>query len=143
MHLPAPITPDALPPVLAGQPGAAVAPRTPRVPTCHRCGVVATVGWKRYGTDAEREQHWDALEQHIRSQPNLFDDSNATFTADRSEPVTLVVHGCDEHDLSPVPADGSKKAAAVAKQAGVDARALTHEADCGGHGECRCGGGDA
>ena len=114
--------------------------RAPRVPTCHRCGAVATVGWQRQATDDECEQHWAALEAHIREQPNLFDDSNASYTADRSQPVTKAVHGCDEHDLSPDPADDTDEAAVAAWQAGVEARTLTHEADCGGHGECRCGG---
>ena len=129
-----------LPAAIAAAPTPATAKRAP-VPVCHRCGTVATVQWPRQATDAEREQHWDALEQHIRSQPNLSDDSNASYTADRGQPVTKAVHGCDEHDLSPTPTDGSKKAAAAAKQAGTEARTLTHDADCGGHGECQCGGG--
>lgn len=136
-NLPAPIPADA-PPAILSRPG--VVGRAPRVPTCHRCGTVATVQWPRKATDAEREQHFDAREQYIREQPNLFGPENAEYVADRTEPVTKAVHGCDEHDLSPVPADGSKKATVAAKQAGVELRALTHDADCGGHGECRCGG---
>jgi hypothetical protein len=133
-NLPAPAAPFAIAKVGAGATAA-----TPP-PVCHRCGAVATVQWPRKATDAEREQHFDAQEQHIREQPNLFGPENAEYVADRTAPVTKAVHGCDEHDLSPAPADGSKKAAAAAKQAGVEARALTHDADCGGHGECRCGG---
>lgn len=109
-------------------------------PPCHRCNSDATTSWKRAATDAEREGYWAALEANIRSQPNLFDSSNAEYTADRTQPVTKAVAGCDEHDLSPAPAAAGKKAAAAAKQAGAEARALTHAADCGGHGECQCGG---
>ena len=109
-----------LPGPLAAQLAAAAPARQSRVLTCHRCGTVATAQWQRYGTDAEREQHWAALEAHIRSQPNLFDDSNASYTADRDQPVTKAVFGCDEHR--------------------VDDMALLHAADCGGHGACACGG---
>ena len=119
MDLPALIPSETPPPVLAARLGAAVLNRAPRVPTCHRCGTDATASWKRQATDAEREQHWAALEAHIREQPNLFDDSNASYTADRAQPVTKAVFGCDEHQ--------------------VDDMVMTHAADCGGHGECGCG----
>jgi hypothetical protein len=108
---------------------------------CHRCGRPATTQWQRNGTDAEAEQHWAALEAHIRSQSNLFGSENAEYVADRSEPVAKAVFGCDEHDLSPAPADGGDEATAAAKQAGAELRSLSHDADCGGHGACGCGGG--
>jgi hypothetical protein len=111
-----------------------------RQPACHRCGTVATSQWPRASTDAEREQHWAAVEAHIRSIPDLFGGQNAEYTADRSEPVTKAVFGCDEHDLSPAPADDSDEAIAAAEQAGTELRTLTHAADCGGHGACQCGG---
>lgn len=130
-----------LPGPLAAQLAAAAPARQSRVPTCHRCGTVATAQWQRYGTDAEREQHWAALEAHIREQPNLFDDSNANWTADRSQDVTKAVFGCEQHDLSPAPFAPSDGGALAAKQAGAEARTLTHDADCGGHGQCQCGGG--
>lgn len=131
--------PSTFPPVLAAGLTAAAA-ELPPPPPCHRCDSTATTSWQRAATDAEREGYWDAIEQNIRSQPNLFDGSNAEYTADRTAPVTRAVFGCDEHDLSPTPADRSKKAAAAAKQAGADARTLTHNANCGGHGECQCAG---
>lgn len=130
--------PAMLPPALAARLGGRTTATT--APPCHRCDATATTSWQRAATDAERDGYWAAMELNIRSQPNLFDASNAEYTADRSQPVTKAVFGCDEHDLSPKPADGTKKAAAAAKQAGLDARALTHAADCGGHGECQCGG---
>jgi hypothetical protein len=119
---------------------AGVVERSARPNPCHRCAAPATVSWQRAATDDEREQHWDAMEQNIRNQPNLFDGSNAEYVADRTAPVTKAVFGCDEHDLSPASADGGKKAAAAAKQDGAELRALTHVADCGGHGACGCGG---
>ena len=109
-----------LPGPLAAQLAAVAPTRQSQVPTCHRCGAVATVSWQRHGADDEREQHWAALEAHIREQPNLFDDSNASYTADREQPVTKAVFGCDEHQ--------------------VDDMTLLHVADCGGHGACGCGG---
>lgn len=114
--------------------------RAPARPICHRCDTVATVSWQRTATDDERVGYWAAIELNIRSQPNLFDAQNSEYTADRTQPVIKAVFGCDEHDLSPAPADGGKKSAAAAKQAGLELRALTHAADCGGHGECGCGG---
>lgn len=92
----------------------------PPLPTCHYCGTRATTQWQRAATDAEAEQHWAALEQNIRSIPDLFGHGNATYTADRTQPVTKAVHGCDEHQV-PDPT-------------------LLHAADCGGHQACQCGG---
>ena len=130
--------PATLPPALAAKLNAHTPADTS--PPCHRCNSSATTSWQRAATDTEREGYWDAIEQNIRAQPNLFDASNAEYTADRSAPVTKAVFGCDKHDLSPAPADAGKKAAATARQAGADLRTLTHAADCGGHGECQCGG---
>lgn len=121
-------------------PPAAILAIEPRTNPCHRCGRPATTQWRRNATDTEAEQHWAAVEQHIRSIPNLVDASNAEYVADRDQPVVKAVFGCDEHDLSPTPADAGKKATVAAKQVGADARALTHAADCGGHGACQCGG---
>lgn len=129
--------PATFPPVLAAGLTAAAAALPP---PCHRCDSAATTSWQRAATDAEREGYWAAMEANIRSQPNLFDSSNSEYTADRTAPVTKAVFGCDDHDLSPEPVDAGKKAAAAAKQAGADVRALTHDADCGGHGECQCAG---
>lgn len=112
----------------------------PQPNPCHRCNAPATVQWQRNAVAAEAEQHWGALEAHIRSQPNLSGPENAEYVAERAQPVTRAVFGCDEHDLSPTPTAGGAKAAAAAKQAGGELRALTHGADCGGHGECQCGG---
>jgi hypothetical protein len=118
----------------------AAANRRTGQPSCHRCTADATHSWRRAATDAEREGYWAALEANIRAQPNLSDASNAEYVADHTAPVTKAVFGCGDHDLSPAPADDSDDAAAAAKQAGLDARILTHSADCGGHGECQCGG---
>lgn len=107
-----------LPAPIAGRLVPAMADRVARANPCHNCGDPATAQWRRQGTDDEREQHWAALEAHIRSHPNLFDDSNASYTADRSQPVAKAVFGCDEHC--------------------VDDMAMLHTADCGGHGACGC-----
>lgn len=113
-NLPAP-----LPPAIAAKLGAAPARTAARLPACHRCGADATTQWPRQGTDTEQEAHWAAVEAHIRSQPNLFDASNAEYTADRTQPVTKAVFGCDEHQ--------------------VPDTTMLHTADCGGHGQCQCG----
>lgn len=94
--------------------------RAPRQPTCQHCGTVATVSWQRTATDAERDGYWAAIEANIRSQPNLFNAQNAEYTADRTQPVTKAVFGCDDHQ--------------------VDDMAAVHAADCGGHGACQCEG---
>jgi hypothetical protein len=120
-HLPVPTLPPAAVAKFGGaMPGTTVLGAATPSPVCHRCDSPATAQWQRSGTDAEREQHWAALEAHIRSQPNLFDSSNAEYTANRNEPVTKAVFGCDEHL--------------------VDDMTLLHAADCGGHGACGCGG---
>lgn len=93
----------------------AVAPVTS---PCHNCGQPATAQWQRRGSDAEREQHWVAMEQNIRSIPDLFGGQNAEYVADRSQPVVKAVFGCDEHQVADM--------------------AMTHAADCGGHGVCEC-----
>jgi len=87
-------------------------------PVCHRCGTPASTQWQRNATPAEAGQHWAAQEQHIRSIPDIAGNRNAEYTADRTQPVTKAVHGCDEHV--------------------VDAPHATHDADCGGHGACGC-----
>lgn len=101
---------------------AAAALEAPRPSVCHRCGLDATTQWQRFGTDAEREQHWAAIEQNIRSIPDLFGSQNGEYAADRNQPVVKAVFGCDEHLVA-------------------DATIL-HAADCGGHGTCECGGSD-
>lgn len=88
--------------------------------TCHRCGTVATTQWRRRATDTEREQHWAAQEQHIRSIPDLYGNRNGAYTADRSQDVVKAVFGCAEHI--------------------VDDTLTVHAADCGGHGACQCEG---
>jgi hypothetical protein len=90
----------------------------PGVAPCHRCDAPATTQWPRTATDAEAEQHWTALEQHIRAQPDIAGHGNATWTADRTDAVVKAVHACDQHV--------------------VDAPHLTHQAECGGHGACHC-----
>lgn len=85
---------------------------------CHHCGADATTQWSRRATDDEHEQHWDAVEQNIRASNDGHEA--AGYVADRSDSVTKAVFGCDEH---PDPAPGAM-----------------HEADCGGHGACGCGG---
>lgn len=87
---------------------------------CHRCGTGATVQWPRQATDAEREQHWDAMEANIRSIPDLYGGQNDSYTADRTDSVVKAVFGCDEHQVADM--------------------VMVHAADCGGHGECQCGG---
>lgn len=125
------MTPEARDQLLAAlnQPGAQAVLNAPSlaayslaVTPCHRCGAPATTQWPRQATEAEAAQHWDALEQNIRSQPDIAGHGNATWTADRSDTVTKAVHACDQHV--------------------VDAPHLTHDADCGGHGACGCGASD-
>lgn len=86
--------------------------------TCHRCGDPATQQWPRHATPDEAEDWHAAREQHIRAHND--GRAEAEYISDRSDTVTLAVHGCDEH-VVPEPH-------------------RTHDADCGGHGACQCGG---
>ena len=114
---------------------------------CHRCGGTPTHQWTRRATDQEAEAWHAAREQHIRAHND--GRAAAGYVSDRSDVVTLAVHGCDEHNLTPVPdepVDSSPEALGAvnfaAQDAGAALRALLHDADCGGHGACGCGGGD-
>lgn len=90
--------------------------REPAVHRCHRCQAPATVQWPRYATADEAEAWHAGREQHIRAAND--GREAAGYVSDRTDTVTLAVHGCDEHQL---PSPG-----------------LVHDADCGGHGLCRC-----
>lgn len=112
--------PVSLPPAIAARFGAAVLEQQAPPSPCHNCNQPATAQWQRAATDEEREGYWAAIELNIRSQPNVIDDQNANYTADRSQAVTKAVFGCDEHQVADM--------------------AMVHAADCGGHGACGCGG---
>jgi len=108
--------------------------------TCHRCGQAATHQWPRRATDQEAEDWHAAREQWIRQHND--GRPEAEYVSDRSDTVTVAVHGCDDHKLTPeIPVD-NPEAAQIALDAGAARRALVHDADCGGHGACGCGGGD-
>lgn len=85
---------------------------------CHRCDATPTHQWTRRASEQEAEAWHTAREQHIRAHND--GRPAAEYVSDRSDTVTLAVHGCDEHVVSNVH--------------------LTHDADCGGHGACACGG---
>lgn len=108
---------------------------------CHRCQAPATAQWTRYASAQEAEDWHTAREQHIRTHND--GRAAAEYVSDRTDTVALAVHGCDDHDLSPGPADDTNAAEYEARQLGADRRALLHDADCGGHGACECGGNDA
>lgn len=105
---------------------------------CHRCDEVATAQWARQATADEAEAWHAGREQHIRAHND--GRAAAEYVSDRSDTVTMAVHGCDDHDLSPGAADETNAAKHEARRIGEDRRALTHDADCGGHGACGCGG---
>lgn len=90
---------------------------TPRH-ACHRCEAPATQQWPRHATPDEAEDWHAAREQHIRAHND--GKPEAEYVSDRTDTVTMAVHGCDEHV--------------------VDDPRHTHDADCGGHGACQCGG---
>lgn len=104
---------------------------------CHRCQAPATAQWQRYATADEAEAWHAGREQHIRAHND--GRAAAEYVSDRSGVVTMAVHGCDEHDLSPGPVDDANAAGYEARQIGADRRALIHDAECGGHGACGCG----
>ena len=87
------------------------------VHVCHRCGEAAATQWGRAATAAEAETWWSLLEQRIRQANQGM--PGAAYVADRTDAVTVAVHGCEQH---PVPNPH-----------------LLHNADCGGHGQCGCG----
>jgi hypothetical protein len=107
---------------------------------CHRCQAPATAQWQRHATADEAEAWHAGREQWIRQHND--GHAEAEYVSDRADTVTLAVHGCDDHDLSPGPADETNAAKYEARQVGAGLRTLTHDADCGGHGACGCGGGD-
>lgn len=114
--------------------------RSPQDPDhrCHRCQAPATVQWPRLASAEEAEAWHAGREQHIRAANDGRDA--AGYVSDRTDTVTLAVHGCEQHDLSPAPFPHDSGGAMAAKQIGAKLRALTHDADCGGHGACQCGG---
>ena len=87
---------------------------------CHLCQVPATVQWQRHATPDEAEAWHSAREQWIRAHND--GRPEAEYVADRSAPVMVATFGCGEHI--------------------VDDPTLIHDADCGGHGACQCGGDD-
>lgn len=138
-----------LPPGLAELLNAASANLPPRRgrpqpgPRCHRCNTTPTHQWIRRASDQEAEDWHAGREQHIRAHND--GRPAAEYVADRSDTVTMAVHGCDAHNLAPAPEpiDGTEEAERAAKeaaeQAGAALRTLMHDADCGGHGACECG----
>lgn len=84
---------------------------------CHRCQAPATQQWPRHATPDEAEDWHAAREQHIRAHNDGRPETE--YVSDRTDTVTVAVHGCDEHV--------------------VDEPHRTHDADCGGHGACQCG----
>jgi hypothetical protein len=101
---------------------------------CHACVAPATLQWQRRATDAEAAAQTAAIEEIVRF------TATPEYIAERYGVLREGVFGCAGHDLSPQPADPSPAALAAAKQAGADARARLHDADCGGHGHCTCAG---
>jgi len=97
--------------------GAGIRDRAPGH-TCHRCHAPATQQWPRHATPDEAEDWHAAREQHIRAHND--GRPEADYVANRADAVTLAVHGCNNHV--------------------VDDPRRTHDADCGGHGACQCGG---
>lgn len=83
---------------------------------CHRCGSSAVIQWRRAASAGEAEAWWNQLEKRIRQANRGL--PAAEHVANRSDSVTIAVHGCEQH---PVP----------------DTH-LLHGAECGGHGECGC-----
>lgn len=83
---------------------------------CHRCGGKAAIQWHRAASAGEAEVWWSQLEQRIRQANRGL--PGAAYVANRSDRVTIAVHGCKQH---PVP----------------DTH-LLHDAECGGHEACGC-----
>jgi hypothetical protein len=111
-------------------------------PRCHHCKGIATHQWQRKATTAEATAHWDAVELNIRAANSGRPDVD--YQADRTDTVTVPVHGCADHNLNPAPApandtpEAHAAARAAAEQAGADARACLHDAECRGHNTCGC-----
>lgn len=103
-------------------------------PDCHACGAAPQFQWTRRATAEEAAVQKREIAE---LQGRVLTDAEI---AERYGPLRVAVTGCVVHYLAPEPADDSDEAAAQAAQAGVERRALLHEADCGGHGVCACEG---
>lgn len=88
----------------------------PPAHACHHCGNPATSQWQRQATPDEAEQHWSATEANIRASNS--GNPAVEYTHPRNDTVTKAVFGCGQH---PDPCPGR-----------------VHDADCQGHGHCRC-----
>lgn len=98
------------------------------LPGCHRCGGAPLFQWTQLANPHEAEsQKAEIFQLHGRE---LSDHEIAA----RYGPLRIAVTGCAEHHLGTDPED---------EHSSADARALTHEADCGGHGSCVCTSGAA
>jgi hypothetical protein len=102
------------------------------LPGCHRCGAAPRFQLARKATVQEavrQREHLAVLHGRV-----LSDNEIETLHGPLREAVT----GCAEHRVAPEPVDDSAEAAAAADLAGAHMRTLLHDADCGGHGNCRC-----
>lgn len=105
---------------------------TTNVGPCHHCGGRPAAQWARLATGAE------AAAQRVEIQAMVGHAVDDAYIAERYGPLRTAVFGCEQHDLSPAPADQTPDAAAAAGQAGMELRSIVHRADCGGHGQCAC-----
>jgi hypothetical protein len=83
---------------------------------CHRCGGGAVIQWRRAASAGESKAWWSQLEQRIRQANRGL--PHVAYVANRSDSVTIAVHGCEQHQ--------------------VPDTHLLHGAACGGHGDCEC-----
>ena len=94
-------------------------------PPCHICGAEPRHQWIRYATVAEAELRAAEITQ---LQGRML---AVAEIEQRYGPAVVSVTGCAVHHLGDDPDD---------PDSGLERRALVHDADCAGHGECACDG---
>jgi hypothetical protein len=104
----------------------------PARPQCHFCRQPAAYQWQRQANATERALRHTEIQAMVG---RLLDEE---YILDRYGPPRAAVYGCEQHELSPAPADDAPEAVTAARQAGTELRAITHKVDCGGHGKCAC-----
>lgn len=92
-------------------------------PACHRCGDQPAFQWTRR---ANAEEAAAQKAEITRLQGRTLSDQEITA---RYGVLRVAVTGCARHHLG---ADSGEP------DSGADRRALLHDVDCAGHGECAC-----
>lgn len=114
------------------------APTRREADPCHVCKAPPVHLWMRRPTEDEAAAHIAEIRRHRRDDLHLPGELTYQAIAALYGPPQVAVTGCADHDLAPAAADDSPEGADAAAQAGLDRRALLHDAECAGHDACTC-----